>query len=247
MAPYLSFQISSQPDVSTCGPTCLQSIYQYYGDSIDLETVVAETPKLEEGGTLAVFLACHALRRGYKARVYTYNLEVFDLTWFIQPNVDLAERLRSQLEYKSKPKLRLATQGYLDFLALGGEICFEDLRPGLIRHYLKRGIPVLTGLSATYLYREPREFGPEGDADDLRGESVGHFVVLHGYDKQRRRVYVADPLHTNPLSDSQYYAVDIDRAIGAILLGVLTYDANFLIIQSPPSRKGRDHAGSGRR
>lgn len=53
----LPFSILAQPTVTTCGPTCLHSIYRYFGDSISLKQVVAEVTMLEEGGTLAVFLA----------------------------------------------------------------------------------------------------------------------------------------------------------------------------------------------
>ena len=35
--------------------------------------------------TLAVLLGCHALRRGYEATIYTFNLQVFDPTWFEEP------------------------------------------------------------------------------------------------------------------------------------------------------------------
>ena len=33
---------------------------------------------LDQGGTLDVFLANHALQRGYKATILTYNLDLFD-------------------------------------------------------------------------------------------------------------------------------------------------------------------------
>lgn len=244
MGAYLDFEISPQPDETTCGPACLHSIYRYYGQPVELDQVIEETPELSEGGTLGVFLACHALSRGFRARIYTYNLQVFDPIWFTHPGVNLAERLQRQMEAKADPKLHLATRGYLEFLRCGGEIRLEDLRPRLIRDYLKRGVPVITGLSATYLYREPREFGPKAQPDDVRGEAAGHFVVLHGYHKDRREIHVADPLHANPLSSSHYYSVSIERVICAILLGLLTYDANLLIIQ-PPIHKGEAHADSG--
>jgi hypothetical protein len=59
--------------------------------------------------------------------------------------------------------------------------------------------------------------------------------VLCGYDKQQRKVLVADPYLPNPLADDHYYDVELDRLVCAILLGVLTYDANLLIIE--PGRK----------
>ena len=48
----LNVRIERQPDYTTCGPTALHAIYGYYGDPIDLDTVIAETPKLPGGGTL---------------------------------------------------------------------------------------------------------------------------------------------------------------------------------------------------
>jgi hypothetical protein len=44
-------------------------------------------------------------------------------------------------------------------------------------------------------------------------------------------VRIADPLHPNPLAPEQYYEVGFARLVCAILLGVLTYDANFLVIE----------------
>ncbi len=80
----LHVDILPQPDDTTCGPTCLHAAYRYYGDIISLTQVIREVRKLKGGGTLAVFLACHALKRGYQAKIYTYNLHVFDPTWFIE-------------------------------------------------------------------------------------------------------------------------------------------------------------------
>ena len=53
----LHFDILPQPDPTTCGPTCLHAVYRYHGDEMPLARVIAETPALEEGGTLAVLLS----------------------------------------------------------------------------------------------------------------------------------------------------------------------------------------------
>ena len=233
----LRVEILPQPDDFTCGPTCLHALYRYFGDRLPLERVISEVPVLDNRGTLDVLLANHALARGYSARIFTYNVQMFDPTWFDGRAVDLSERLRMQLEHKDSGRLRVATEAYLLFLAKGGQLRFEELTTALIRKYLSREIPILTGLSATYLYRNAREFGPDCKADDIRGRPAGHFVVLCGYDKETRDVLVADPLLKNPLSGTNYYVVSIDRVIGAILLGILTYDANLLIIEPRSKRK----------
>lgn len=231
MSPAQQFPILPQPDPTTCGPTCLHAVYTYYGDHQDLPGVINDVAQLETGGTLAVFLACHALRRGYKATIYTYNLQVFDPTWFQDSGVSLADKLRAQGKAKKGWKLHRAIMGYLEFLELGGQLHFEDLTPGLIHGYLADSKPILTGLSSTYLYRSPREYGVDMLDDDVRGDPSGHFVVLCGFDEQAGSVLVADPLHPNPLSESHIYGIAVERVICAILLGILTYDANLLIIE----------------
>jgi hypothetical protein len=243
----LRLEISPQPDLFTCGPTCLHAVYRYYGDDISLEQVIQETPQLEEGGgTLAVLLGCHALRRGYDAEIFTFNLNVFDPTWFEPGARPLSECLRDQLEAKELPKLRMATPAYLEFLDLGGTLQMKDLSNELIREHLKSSIPILTGLSATYLYRDKREYGRESVPDDVRGYPAGHFVVLCGYDKAQRTVLVADPLLPNPFAPEHLYSVEMDRVKCAILLGIVTYDANLLIIKQRRKSRGKHRAGTDR-
>jgi hypothetical protein len=233
----LELDILPQPDDSTCGPTCLHAVYGFYDDDLPLEQVIAEVATLEAGGTLAVMLGVNALKRGYEARINTFNLQVFDPTWFQSDDVDIAERLRLQADAKHDDKLQAATRSYLRFLELGGELYFEDLTPNLVRRHLKRGVPLLTGLSATYLYRCARERGEPLVHDDVAGVPQGHFVVLCGYDPEEREVLVADPLLPNPVAATHRYHVKIERLINAILLGILTYDANLLVIE--PRKKAR--------
>ncbi len=230
MRTQLGLHIEAQPDDTTCGPTCIQAIYRYYGEEVPLEQIVEETPRLPDGGTLGVSLGRHALSRGYRVTIYTYNLIVFDPTWFRPGAPDMRERLAEQAKAKTGEKLRFACDQYIRFLEAGGILRLEDLTRGLIRDYINRGIPILTGLNATYLYRTPRVHGPRMEDDDVRGEAVGHFVVLCGYDKDARTVLVADPYQANPYA-ARYYEIGIDRVICAVLLGIISYDSNLLILE----------------
>jgi hypothetical protein len=216
----------------TCGPACLHGIYRHYGDPVAFDEIQRDLSVLDHGGTLDVFLANHALRRGYAVTLFTYNLQVFDPSWFDLPPGEIRARLAAQAEHKKHwRRLQTASRGYDEFLSLGGKLKFRDLEPSLLRKYLKRGIPLIAGLSATYLYRSMRDLPETNEDDDIRGEPVGHFVVLTGYRRDTREVLIADPLQTNPLVNSSYYAVNVHRLIGAILLGTMTYDANLLIIE----------------
>ncbi|MBX3357184.1 MAG: C39 family peptidase [Phycisphaeraceae bacterium] len=239
----LRLDILPQPDETACGPTCLHAVYRYFRRDLPLDQLLREVRRLENGGTLAVILACHALRRGFKATIYTYNVRMFDPTWFESGQDGLAAKLAAQARYKQKKRLQAATEGYLEFLTRGGRLEFEDLTTDLLVRHLSRGVPILTGLSATYLYRAPREYGPKSDYDDVRGDPAGHFVVLCGYDEASRKVLVADPLHPNPWFESHLYEIDVERVICSILLGIVTYDPDLVILEplgrgSPDASKG---------
>ncbi|MDH4261966.1 MAG: hypothetical protein OEV78_02865 [Spirochaetia bacterium] len=233
-----SFTIRTQPDDTTCGPTCLQSVYSYYHDHVDLMALTKEVRTLKEGGTLSVMLGIHALNRGYHADIYTYNLRVFDPTWAKLSRKKLIEKLTLSYEVRTKPKLRIAIKSYIKFLNLGGNILFDELSPDLIKGFLKKKIPVLTGLSSTYLYKSKREYGYDCTEDDIKGDPCGHFVVLYDYVTKGNNVKLADPWIKNPFGKTNYYEVSMQRLINSILLGVLTYDSNLLILT--PAKK-RDH------
>jgi len=240
----INVPIKPQPDEITCGPTCLHTVYEYYNNPIGLDSVIRDVLQMERGGTFGAWLAVDALYRGFNATIYTYNLQVFDPSWFELSQDEMKQRMKQQIAFKKDEKLRTVTEAYYRFLELGGRIKFEDLRSAILRRYLKKKQPIIAGLSATYLYRSQREYGPNQDYDDIRGEPSGHFVVLHGYNRETRMVSVADPLMSNPLSEGQFYKLSIDRVINAILLGIVTYDANLIIITP---KKPRENETPGRR
>ncbi len=241
----LQLEIQSQPTESSCGPTCLAAVYRYWGDDVDLHNLIREIGELGSGGTLAVQLACLALSRGYDAVITTYNLQLFDPSWFQYSGLDFAgfvtDKLEKQLAAKrgregiDQARLQQATADYIRFLSLGGRLRMQALDSELIKSTLDDGIPILCGLSATYLYQESRESPVPGDdsrakPDDVGGDPSGHFVVLHGYDPEKRIVRIADPLHPNPLAPSNIYSAALSQVISAILLGIVTFDANLLTL-----------------
>ncbi|WP_131783571.1 C39 family peptidase [Legionella gresilensis] len=234
----IDLTIYTQPDDETCGPTSLHAIYSYYNLDLSLDQIISTVERAISGGTLASMLGKHALLQGFSAILYVNNLNVFDPTWFENNGMScpelLARKIKTQMKYKRTKRFLQASHSYLDYMALGGEIRFKTLNIQLLKEYFNQQIPILTGLSATYLYRSAREIynkAGQGLYDDIRGKPSGHFVVLCGYDESQKLIIVADPHRENPLSQDNYYKVNSNRLINAIMLGVLTYDANLLIIQ----------------
>ncbi len=62
----------------------------------------------------------------------------------------MVARLERQRKVKKNERLAQITEGYLEFLSLGGRLRFVDLSRGLVRGMLRRGLPIITGLSSTY-------------------------------------------------------------------------------------------------
>jgi len=227
--PFITIQ--PQPNEVTCGPTCLHAVYNYYGFEISLTNVISGVKQLKEGGTLGVLLGVHALQMGFEVQIYTYNLHMFDPTWF-QNKTNIIEKLELQLKEKPSRKMEFATRAYQQFIRMGGVLKYRDLTVGLLKKFINRNIPILTGLSATYLYQTSREIGENNTYHDIKGFPAGHFVILGKYDQETQYIQVADPLNPNPINkDIQYYGVSPGRLVNAILLGIVTYDANLLIIQ----------------
>ena len=234
----LNVRIERQPDYTTCGPTALHAIYTHYGDPIELQTVIEETPKLPGGGTLAVHLAVHALSRGYEAITWICNVRHFDPTWFQQPT-DLLAKLKARSEAKNitkDPRYGPALEAVERYVKLGGAFKWGDLTPDLITKTLADGMPLLTGTNGTYLYQCARE--TEAGPDDVRGDAFGHFIVLSGYRSSDQSVAIADPLLDNPAHGTKYYRANIYRLIGAIFLGVGSDDGNLLVIRPKGWKQG---------
>ena len=221
-----------QPDDVTCGPTCLAQVYRFYRHDKELAAIIADTPRHADGGTLGAYLGISALRDGFRARLYSYNVRVFDPTWYDLDRDQLIDKLCRRREAVSSEKIRWAITGYLTFLELGGELKFTELSEKLLAGILARRHPIITGLNATYLWRTPREH--KGEDDDIRGDPVGHFGVISGYYPRSGGFIVRDPSPHVPFNRSGRYVVKAERLIAAILLGDITYDA--ILLELYPKR-----------
>lgn len=234
----LDVRIVQQPDLTTCGPTSLHAVYNYFNDNITLDQIVNEIPQFEDGGgTLAVTLGLHALKNGYEAKIYSYNINIFDPTWFKYSNVRLIDALESRKKNKSADfKQFLSIKEYIKFLENGGQLLFENLTTDLLKKYIGESLPILAGLSSTWLYQDSREDPLLNIDDPVTGDPSGHFVIIKGItesenNSKKMMAHIADPYFTNPIGNSHYYSIDINRLINSILLGVTSYDGNLLIIK----------------
>ena len=228
----LHVEVPPQPDDESCGITCLQAIYQYHGHETSIDALKEEVVHWQTGGTVGVNLGRHALAQGFTAEIYSYNIKVFDPTWRDLPMEELRARLKMRQKRVRSNRQKKEIAFYLDFLKQSGIMRFDDLDESLLKRLFGAHRPVICGLSATYLYHTMREL-PNNQESDVAGNPVGHFVVVSGYNPETHEVQIHDPLRRHALSASGTYALPFLKFSNAVMLGILTYDANLLVIGKP--------------
>lgn len=179
-------------------------MYRYFGLQTQLNHLVKVIPQLKNGGTHGVILGQHALRHGFNVELITYNLYMFDPTWFQNPKVNLIDKLQQQMQVKTRAGFQRASRHYLEFLKLGGRISMRELNADLIRHYLKQHLPILTGLNSTYLYQEKRFIAETDVTDEFAGTPEGHFVVICGSHPNKKPCASPTPIIPTPSAKTPF-------------------------------------------
>jgi hypothetical protein len=64
--------------------------------------------------------------------------------------------------------------------------------------------------------------------------------VISGFEENKGLVYLSDPMEPNPLGKGSVYSVNFTRLINSIMLGIVTYDANLLIVEPRRKKKIKD-------
>lgn len=228
----IDLSIPKQPTDDTCGVSSLLGVYDYFGLKMDINELIEEVATLDTGGTLNVNLGLHALKQGFNVSLYTYNLQTFDPTWANTTPEELIQKLTEQIDKKpSEPKFVDASRRYIQYLENGGKILFRDLSLELLKTYLDKKLPIIAGLSSTFLYRSKREHPITTKYDDVGGYPAGHFVVVRGYSDDNKMIEICDPFHKNPFNHGKSnYQIPVQHFFASVYLGVVTYDANLLII-----------------
>ncbi len=232
-----------QPDDTTCGPTCLAQVMRAFGADVDVPSLAASLCRNPDGGTLAVHLGQLALDRGWRARLYPFGMRVFDPTWWEVDLDRIAALLGARAHALPAGSARDEVLAWQRFVASGGRLGFHEPSPELFVDILATGRPVICGLNATRLYREPRTIPETNASDPVHGWPAGHFVTVVGYTGGGRHLHVVDPSPDAPFDaggarhgDRRLgrYPLPSDRLIHAILLGDVTRDAVLLEVWPPP-------------
>jgi predicted double-glycine peptidase len=203
-----------------CGPFALAQVLQYYGEIITAEELIQGTKMVQGIGTYESNLALTAKKLGYKTKITTQNLYLFDPTWQELSQNELIVKLQEQEKELKDKDLTQSAQGFIEYLQAGGKLGSETIDRDLLVDKLGRG-PLVVGLNMTYLYQEKRPL-------DKEAKRYGHFVTVSGYDGENDTFTLIDPWHSIPFSKDGIYQVKSARLIAAIYLAEATFDASLL-------------------
>ena len=219
-----------------------------YGHAADLPALIARITRNRDGGTEAVHLGHLALDLGYQVRLYPFGVRVFDPSWWDlerDPLIEKLARRAAALRARGAPVGDLDTlDAWRHLLERGGQVAFAEPSATLLVRILSRGRPVICGVSATWLYRDPRERPHDDVPDDIDGEPVGHFIVVRGFTGGGLHFHISDPAEALPPMSSTAraetavhgeYPLPADRLIHAVLLGDTTRDA--VLLELWPARE----------
>ena len=228
-----------QRDDVSCGPTCLAMVCRSFGDRRGIAAYRGAVHNNPDGGTLAVHLGNAALALGFRATLMPMGVKIFDPTWWHLRRDRLIDKLRQRAAWLGEDSSEaFNVQAWRRFLEAGGGVQFHELTPELLVRSLDLGRPVIAGLNATWLYREPRERPHDNEPDDIQGRQVGHFAVVMGYSGRGLHFHVRDPHPDAPYDGARRAPLSAARLLSAILLGDHTDDAVLLEIHP----EGRSHA-----
>ena len=217
-------EIQKQPTDDTCGATTLHAMYQHLGVDVPIDILVKTITQFPNGGTADVYLAMDALERGLKVTVYTSNIRVFDPSWLGLPQERLVDRLYKFSEYiRDKDLIVSQIAGLFSmFVRMGGRVRINLDDMGNLITALRYG-PVIAGVSYDWLMGEERDNG---------GDLTGHFIIVDSYDDASETFTISDPWDGKK---GQHYKVSYGLMNKALLLGTLTNDGSFILIE-----KGND-------
>ncbi len=164
----LDLEIQAQPDDSACGPTCLPCTAT--SATSVRSKMWSRASRARRRDQLSRHPCGHARQRrarGATARrcsPSTSRCSTRPGSTVRRPGDPklLDAKLREQARVKAgfDPRFGPATEAYLGFLELGGQVHFRDLSSGLLASFIRAGYPVLTGLARPTCTDAPVSSGP---------------------------------------------------------------------------------------
>jgi hypothetical protein len=212
-----------QPTNTSCSPTALSILFSYYGRSDSVDTISKSVPqsldeKGQELGTINQEMAVWCLMLGFKVSMYTFDVQIIDMSWQSLSKAEVIKRLVAGLDGVTVPSLgkewsKAYRQSYINFLKADGKLVIQpSVTSELLYKLLEKG-PVLPCVCDNTLYGsgKSRHDGKENTIpDDTKGKATNHSIVIYGHDSN------GNFLTADPCYKPGRHSISPERMIAAI-------------------------------
>ncbi len=145
---------------------------------------------MNEYGTWSPYIGIYAMKLGYNVEIFTYDVSLFDPTWFNLSNKSLIKKLKIAIKKIKDKDKKFGVRGYIDFLREGGKLTFKIPTKKILIKFLKKKIPPMAFVNSTAYYKRKRKDFKAGKRSEF-GEVGGHCIVISGY--KNGKFIVTDP------------------------------------------------------
>lgn len=174
-----------------CGAAALRSMLDFFGKNMGEKEITEAAGGVQKGeehyGVLMVHMSAASAGMGYAVHAYTYDMGLFKPEWEKLGREELIrnlEGLKTKLAGENKKTSENITDSILHLLKNNHDVKIKVPDKNDIVTFLEKGLPVLISVKAMLL---------EGDSKIK--PDVGHYLVVSGYEADKRIFSVIDPFY----------------------------------------------------
>lgn len=215
---------------NNCSQTALSMLLNYYGLNKSPKDIMSEIPvtKDEKGndwGTITQQLASWCISLGFKVKMYSFDIQILDLSWKDLDETELLNKLHSILGVRDVPALgkewsKEYVQSYIEFIKAGGSLTIKDYPTIELLEKLLAKAPIFASVNfnVMYGYGRRKNVGLRESIEDFKeGKLTNHSIVISGYKAGEFQVY-------DPWEKPGIHKINSERIIAAITAAQIEAD-----------------------
>ncbi|OGG30705.1 hypothetical protein A2973_05385 [Candidatus Gottesmanbacteria bacterium RIFCSPLOWO2_01_FULL_49_10] len=208
----------------SCGPICLQNVYEHFGLDVSLDDILTSLRVTENDTTYLSQLAKDVVSRGLDSVIITSYAVSVSPDWEGKSAQEVLSRLDEWAKSNPRDKFIIDATYLRDYLRAGGRVVVTDLSTTLIDTFLGDGYKAVVCLEESWLWGR-RKRDKVAQFDDIYGSARGHIVVV--FDSTDTEYIVSDPYPTGLSGREGIYPVPKDK----LFISMAMWNAEVLMIK----------------
>jgi hypothetical protein len=181
----LSFP-NHQQKVATksCGPICLQNIYENFAINKNLDDIFKELGVMETEPTFLSQLAINCKENGLNTTLFSSNPYIMAPNWTEVSSSEILINLKKWIVLNTNDPWVKSAIYWTYYLENHGDTLVSNISERLIDKCLDEGKIILTCVNDSWLWGK-RKLDNVIEYDDIKGKGRGHFIVIYGKNENK--------------------------------------------------------------